>query len=122
MTTVQRKSSSAVFAIKRGNSLVLGCSARRADGAPFDLTGCTVAAHARRGGQLVAVLVVDFVDAVNGQFELSAPGDTTTADWPLGVVDVDIAYVHPTSTSRRVVQSTDTFFIHVLPTVTEVAL
>jgi hypothetical protein len=106
--------------IKRGASLVLGCTARAEDGQAADLTGCTVTAQARKAGQLVAELMVQMLDAPQGTYELAAPGDTTTAGWPVGAVEVDILYAWPPASGRRSVLLTETFVINVKPNVSEV--
>ncbi len=105
--------------VKRGDSLVLGCTATGEDGLPIDLATITVRAQARHRGALVADLAVQVLQASAGTYELTAPGDTTTAAWPVGAVDVDIEYAQPASGGRRNVRSTQTFVLHVLPDVTQ---
>lgn len=104
--------------IKRGNSLILSCTATGDDGQPLSLLDYTITAQARQGEQLVADLVVELIDANAGTYELRPPGDSTTAAWPIGGVDVDIVYAQTRPGGQRLVVSTDTFCIAVARGVT----
>lgn len=115
----QSRTPPVVIPIKRGDSLILGCRATGDNGVPLPLAAYTVTAQARQGEQLVATLVVQVVDASAGTFELRAPGDSTTASWPLGAVDVDIRYEQTLAGGQRLVRSTESFVINVARGVTQ---
>lgn len=119
MATVSRAQPAMIIPLKRGNSLILGCTATGDNGLPLPLAAYTITAQARQGEQLVANLVVEVINAPAGTFELRAPGDSTTAAWPLGTVDVDIVYTQALSGGQRLVQSTETFCIAVARGVTQ---
>lgn len=119
MATASRTQPATVIPLKRGNSLILGCTAIGDNGLPLPLASYTITAQARQGEQLVDNLVVEVIDAEAGTFELRAPGDSTTPAWPLGAVDMDIVYAQNLPGGQRLVRSTETFSVVVSRNVTQ---
>jgi hypothetical protein len=105
--------------LKQGDSFILGCSAADEQGQPLDLTDYAVTSQARQAGRLVADLVVEFVNRPLGEFEIRAPGDSTTPSWPVGPVEVDIQYQKPGLPGLLSVSSTETFVVDVQKGVTQ---
>lgn len=81
-----------VATTKRGDTLVLGCTALDALGAPVPLTGVTIRAQLRsERGALAATLLAEPVELGAGTFELHFPGTGRVAVAP-GSYLVDIEY------------------------------
>lgn len=102
--------------VKRGDTVVLGCTAYSDDGTPADLTGITVAAAVRLQkpdtAAPVAVLEFEAVNLTQGTFDLWAPGDGLATGWPVDTLRVDIQYSQPYG-ARTLRRSTETFFLRV---------
>lgn len=103
---------------KRGDVVMLGCTALDETGAPVDLTGYQVAAEVRtNAGVLVVTMVVEFVERTAGTFELWAPADGRSTAWPLGNLEIDVQYTPPGG-DRPVVRSSETFYLQLVKDVT----
>jgi hypothetical protein len=105
---------------KRGDTVMLGCTALTDGGVGADLTLVTVAAQVwpeKEGQPKVADLVVEWVDREHGAYELWAPGDSLATDWPTGNLRVDVQYSQPLG-ARTLRRSTETFYIYIERNVT----
>lgn len=83
---------------KRGDSFDYsgaGITATLNGQAVSDFTGWTGASQVRpaRGGDVVATLDFQWLDAAQGSFRISAPG--STAAWPLAVLAFDVRLTAP---------------------------
>lgn len=99
---------------------MLGCSATDEAGKPVDLTGIEVACQVKASKhpfQVVATLDVEWVDRALGTYELWAPGNSLSTDWPTGLLLADIQYTS-TSGGRTLRKSTETFQVYMLDEVT----
>lgn len=77
--------------IKQGQTFKAAGFALNDDDTPRDISNITLHAHVRdRRDRRVAILDVAVIDAVSGEYELSA--DDTTA-WPVGTLYMDILEV-----------------------------
>ncbi|HWO99761.1 MAG TPA: hypothetical protein VNL74_03955 [Methylococcus sp.] len=99
--------------LKRGDSLVLDCTARESVRGPaIDLSGWTIRSQIRdRRDALLADLSAAILDAAAGSFRLTGPATST---WAPGSYRMDIEYTDP---GGRVV-STETLEVRVIEDVT----
>jgi hypothetical protein len=108
--------------VKRGDAVMLGCTAFDETGAGADLSLVTVKSQVwpeKDGQPMVAEMVVEWVDRPNGAFELWAPGDGLATDWPTGNLRIDIQYSQPQPGARVLRRSTETFYIYIERDVTQ---
>ena len=106
-----------VVEVKRGDSLILGCTAMDSSGVVVPLTGITVEAQMRDGaGALVVALEYQAVNEAAGVYELWHPGDSLVTAAP-GDYIIDIQY-KAVDGERTIVRSTRSFYIRVLAEVT----
>jgi hypothetical protein len=106
--------------IKRGDTVRLGCTVFDEANLPADLSLVEVQAQVRQEAEaadLVAQMRVEWVDRAQGRFELWAPGDSTTAGWPLGNLRIDVQYSQSAG-ALNIVRSTETFYLLVVRDVT----
>jgi hypothetical protein len=109
----------AVIPFKRGDVVMLGCTAYDDAGAPANLNQYQVAAEVRTpAGTLVAAMAVEWVDRAAGTFELWAPGDGRATSWPLGNLEIDVQYTATTGGARPMVRSSETFYLQIQKDVT----
>lgn len=104
---------------KRGDSVVIGCSAKNDAGVAMDLTGVQVRAQVRvpDTGSLVATFDVEWINRAQGTFELWAQDSTPSSAWPLGELHMDIEYEIPGP--RTLVRSTETIKLNILEDMTK---
>jgi hypothetical protein len=89
---------------KRGDTFNILCEYKDANNQPIDLTNITVTSQVRdTNDNLIDTLVYTVVDAISGQYTLSA---ASTPNWVVGKLLCDIQYINGGTTT-----STDTFII-----------
>lgn len=101
---------------KRGDTVVIGCSAKDDMGAAMDLTNIEVKAQVRNPEKnmvLVSDFDVEWVNRTQGTFELWADDST---NWPVGELHMDIEYKIPGT--RELIRSTETIKLNMLEDVT----
>lgn len=106
-----------IFERKVGATLRLGVQALTLSGAPADLRGVEVDSHIREAsGQKKAAFEVNWIDRMEGRYELWLPGDGTTAGWAAGDYRVDIVYTHPAAGfgGRPLVEPTETLSVRLV--------
>lgn len=104
---------------KRGDTIVIGCSAKDDAGAAMNLTGIEVKAQVRvpDTGVLVADFDVEWVNRAGGTFELWGSESKPSSQWPLGELHMDIEYALPGT--RNLVRSTETIILYILADITK---
>lgn len=80
-------------------------------GAAIDLTNVTIISQVWNKGVKVADLVVEWIDRAQGAYELWAPGDATTSNWPTGNLRMDIQFTEPAGGTRLLRRSTETIYL-----------
>jgi hypothetical protein len=98
--------------VKRGDELSLDVTRVDANGVPVNLTGKTVTAQAKVG-TFSATLTVTMVNAVAGQFRLSATAAATAA-WPVARLSADVKY----DASAGAIRRSKTFILKVVQEIT----
>lgn len=112
-----------VLEFKHGDTFVLGCAVKDADGVAVSLVGVEIKAQMRPHSDL-SILTVTFevkeVDYSLGTYELWHPGNgLLTADPGDYVIDIEYS---ETIGSRVITRSSRTFYVRVLEGVSEGAL
>lgn len=104
-----------VLEFKRGDTVMLGCTATGETGTAVNLTGVTVAAQLRDSeGNLICDMEFEPVSLALGTFELWVPSGTEPV---VGDHKIDIQYTD-TSGTRPLVRSSETFYIRIIGDVT----
>lgn len=106
-----------VLDFKLGDTVMIGCQALDAQGNPAPIAdGMTITSEVRdEDGELVCSLEYVAVNPAIGTYELWAPDD---AAWTAGNKQVDIQYVS-TVGSRTLRRSTETFWLRIIPDITQ---
>ncbi len=105
-----------VLEFKVGDTVMLGCQALDANGAPTPIVGMTVASEVRdEQGEIVCALEFVPITPETGVFELWAPVDVV---WTAGNKVVDIQYVS-TVAGRTLKRSTETFWLRMIQDITQ---
>ena len=100
--------------LKQGESFSLDGQYQEDDGiTPKALTGVTITSQIRNKNNLVATLMVEIVDELQGRYRLSASEGTT--EWPIGMSHWDVKY-----SLYGVVRLTDTVSISIERAITKI--
>lgn len=113
MSSLHKKAQ--VLEFKRGDTVMLGCTAIGEDNLPVNLSTTTITAQIRDGEDaLICDMDVVPVNLAIGTFELWAPDATNFVP---GDHTIDVQYVM-TVTGRPITRSTETFYVRIIQDVT----